>query len=70
MKDDKQSLYNGLLLASSMFFISLIQAFLLQQYFEKMLHLGGKIRTNLMELIYKKVKQKLIQFLIILIKYF
>ena len=43
-----------------MFFISLTQAFLLQQYFEKMLHLGGKIRTNLMDLIYKKVNQNFI----------
>jgi hypothetical protein len=65
-QDPKQREEVGYLFVFLLMFSSIIQSLVVQHYFHRMFIVGGRIRTSLIGLIYKKVKK--IYFNIIRIK--
>ncbi len=54
IKDKDQNLLVGLFYTFLLFICSLIQSFVLQHYFHRMFIVGTRVRTSLMNIIYKK----------------
>ena len=55
IKEKEQNILVGLFLTLLLFFCSLIQSFVLQHYFHRMFIVGARIRTTIMNTVYKKV---------------
>jgi hypothetical protein len=55
IKDKEQNVFVGLFYTSLFFICSLIQSFVLQHYFHRMFIVGTRVRTALMNIVYKKV---------------
>jgi ATP-binding cassette, subfamily C (CFTR/MRP), member 1 len=57
VKDKDQRMSVGLFLTSLLFLSSFIQSLIIQHYFLRMYLVGARIRTALMNIIYKKVNR-------------
>ncbi len=54
IKDKEQNIQVGLFYTLLLFLTSLIQSFALQHYFHRMFIVGARIRTSIMNIVYKK----------------
>lgn len=57
IKEKEQNVLVGIFLTTLLFFSSLIQSFVLQHYFHRMFIVGARIRTTIMNVVYKKVNK-------------
>lgn len=67
IKDKNQNIIVGIFLSSLLFLSSLIQSLVLQHYFHRMIIVGARLRTSIMNVVYKKVR---LNNFFVLIKYY
>jgi hypothetical protein len=56
VQNPNEPMLKGIYLTLALFFLSIVQTIVFQQYFNRMFSLGACIKTAVISLIYKKVK--------------